>query len=108
MYHNYFASRFDDVDRAYGDLASFRHLVKALHSRGMKIYLDEEIQYTAETNPRWAESAGHPESKYSDYILYGGPGEHLPGGLGVRDLCRKVRGRRDGELTGARCAALLR
>jgi len=40
----------------------------------MRIYLDEEIQYTAENHPWWAESAGHPESKYSDYILYGGPG----------------------------------
>jgi len=77
-YHNYFASRFDDVDRAYGDLASFRHLVKTLHSRGMKIYLDEEIQYTAENHPWWAESADHSESKYSDYILYGGPGNTSP------------------------------
>ena len=77
-YHNYFASRFDDVDRAYGDLASFRHLVKTLHSRGMKIYLDEEIQYTAENHPWWVESAGHPESKYSDYILYSGPGNTGP------------------------------
>ena len=80
MYHNYFASRFDDVDRGYGDLASFRHLVKALHSRGMKIYLDEEIQYAAENHPWWAESAGHPESKYSDYILYGGAGNTSPEG----------------------------
>jgi glycosidase len=77
-YHNYFASRFDDVDRAYGDLASFRHLVKTVHSRGMKIYLDEEIQYTAENHPWWTQSAGHPESKYSDYILYSGPGNTTP------------------------------
>jgi alpha-amylase len=77
-YHNYFASKFDDVDRAYGDLASYRHLVKAIHSRGMKIYLDEEIQYTVQTHPWWAESAGHPESRYSDYILYGGPGNSSP------------------------------
>jgi glycosidase len=44
-YHNYFASRFDAVDAAYGDLTAFRHLVAAIHRRHMKIYLDEEIQY---------------------------------------------------------------
>ena len=29
-YHNYFASRFEDVDRAYGDLASFRRPVQRM------------------------------------------------------------------------------
>ena len=73
-YHNYFASRFDAVDPAYGTQAAFRHLVTSLHRRGMKIYLDEEIQYVAEDHPWWLESAGHPESRYSQYLLYNGPG----------------------------------
>jgi glycosidase len=69
-YHNYFATRFDGVDPAYGDLAALRHLVAALHRRHMKIYLDQEIQYVAWGHPWWSESAGHPESPYASYILY--------------------------------------
>ena len=70
FYHNYFATRFDAVDPAYGDLAAFRHLVAALHRRHMKIYLDEEIQYVDGGHPWWTSSAGHPQSPYADYILY--------------------------------------
>jgi glycosidase len=70
FYHDYFASRFDAVDPAYGDLAAFQHLVAALHRRHMKIYLDQEIQYVEWGHPWWTDSAGHPESRYADYILY--------------------------------------
>lgn len=77
-YHNYFASQFDAVDPAYGDLASFRHLVRAIHGRAMKIYLDEEIQYVEDSHKWWTESAGNPGSKYAKYILYNGPGNTGP------------------------------
>jgi glycosidase len=51
FHHNYFASSFEGIDADYGDLDSYRRLVKAIHARGMKIYLDQEIQYTAEDHP---------------------------------------------------------
>jgi alpha-amylase len=69
-YHNYFASRFDGVDSSFGDEAAFHALVEAVHRRGMKIYLDEEIQYAVRGNPWLDESLGHPESRYSHYIVY--------------------------------------
>jgi alpha-amylase len=69
-YHNYFTSRFDAVDPAYGDLAAFRRLVAAIHRRHMKIYLDQEIQYVEWGHPWWAQSAGQPGSPYAGYILY--------------------------------------
>jgi alpha-amylase len=77
-YHNYFASQFDAVDPAYGDLVSFRHLVRALHARAMKIYLDEEIQYVEDSHMWWTESSGNPASKYAKYILYNGPANTGP------------------------------
>jgi alpha-amylase len=83
-YHNYFASRFDGVDSDFGDLASFHHLVRALHGRGMKIYLDEEIQYVSQEHPWWLQSAGHPESQYGQYLVYDGPRNTDPNpGLGA-------------------------
>jgi glycosidase len=77
-YHNYFASRFDDVDPAYGDMASFRRLVRAAHTRHMRIYLDQEIQYVAPEHPWWSDSAGNPRSRFSPYVLYNGTGNTDP------------------------------
>jgi alpha-amylase len=77
FYHNYFASSFEGVDSAYGDADAFRGLVRAIHARGMKIYLDEEIQYVAQGHP-WLESVGHPGSEYSRLLLYNGPGNSQP------------------------------
>ena len=78
FYHNYFATSYAGVDPAYGDTTSLRRLVEAVHARGMKIYLDQEIQYAAQDNPWWAQSQGQPGSGYGRYILYHGPGNTQP------------------------------
>jgi alpha-amylase len=78
FYHNYFASSFEGVDPEYGDLKSFSKLVKAVHARGMRIYLDQEIQYVAQDHPWWRQSLGQPASEYSRYVLYNGPGNTKP------------------------------
>jgi alpha-amylase len=69
-YHNYFASAFAGVDPAFGTARDLHDLVEAVHRRGMKIYLDEEIQYAVRGNPWLDSSLGHPDSPYSHYILY--------------------------------------
>ncbi len=69
-YHNYFASRFDGVDSTFGDARSLHDLIEAVHARGMKIYLDEEIQYAVPGNPWLDSSLGNPRSRYANAILY--------------------------------------
>ena len=69
-YHNYFASRFDGVDPAYGSAQDLHALIEAVHARGMKIYLDEEDQYAVQGNPWLDSSLGNPASRYADDILY--------------------------------------
>ncbi len=78
FYHNYFASNFEGIDPAYGTMADFQALVRAVHARGMRIYLDEEIQYVTQDNPWLKSSLGRPGSKYSHYVLYDGPGNTKP------------------------------
>jgi len=78
FYHNYFATSFEGVDPAYGDVRALHALIEAVHGRKMKIYLDEEVQYVAGNHPWWKESAGRPDSKYSHYLLYHGPGNTEP------------------------------
>jgi len=94
-YHNYFASRFDGVDPAYGSMADFQHLVRALHARGMRIILDQEIQYIPDDHPWWAQAAGHPESPLSSWILYNGPGNTRPETGFIGDLRLKTWDGRD-------------
>ncbi len=72
FYHNYFASSFEGVDPEYGGASSLPELVAAIHARGMKIYLDQEIQYVAQDHPWWRQSMGQPASEYSRFILYNG------------------------------------
>jgi alpha-amylase len=78
FYHNYFGSDFEGVDRDYGGAETYASLVRAVHARGMKIYLDQELQYAAQDHPWLVQSLGKPESAYGRYILYNGPGNSQP------------------------------
>src|ERR1700712_4166775 len=42
FYHNYFSGDFKKIDPRYGTLKEYRALVKELHRRGMKFYMDME------------------------------------------------------------------
>ena len=78
FYHNYFASDFDGVDPEYGTMDDYRSLVRAIHARGMKLYLDQEFQYVAYDHP-WFESAlGNPASPFSDFLIFHGPNNTKP------------------------------
>ena len=44
-YHNYFANDFEKIDAEFGTMSDYTTLVKDVHKRGMKIYLDMETQY---------------------------------------------------------------
>lgn len=78
FYHNYFARSFEGVDPAFGTMDDYRHLVRAIHALGMKLYLDEEFQYVAYDH-RWFRSAfGHPSSPYSDFLIFHGPNNTIP------------------------------
>jgi len=70
FYHNYFASDFKKIDPTYGTMQDYLALIRDLHKRGMKLYLDMETQYVTEDHIWWKDGVGNPKSKYSDYILY--------------------------------------
>ncbi|WP_298170330.1 alpha-amylase family glycosyl hydrolase [Novosphingobium sp.] len=70
FYHNYFADDFEGIDPEFGTMADFAALVRDAHARGMKIVLDEEIQYVSDRHEWRTASAGHPESAYGKFLLY--------------------------------------
>ncbi len=69
-YHNYFANDFEKIDPEFGTMSDYIALVKEVHRRGMKIYLDMETQYVSENHKWWKDAVGNPKSAYSNYILF--------------------------------------
>jgi len=88
FYHSYFARDFEKIDPAYGTEKDLRHLAQALHQRGMKIFVDEEIQYVTSDHIWYRDSLNRPNSKFSHYLLYNGPAntQPEPGPWGIADL----------------------
>jgi glycosidase len=78
FYHNYFPDRAEGVDQAFGTMSDFRHLARAIHARGMKLYLDEEFQYVAYGHPWFKSALGNPASPYSGYFFFRGPNNTKP------------------------------
>ena len=77
-YHNYFASNFEKIDSEYGTMQDYISLVKEIHERGMKIYLDMETQYVTEKHLWWKDAVGNLNSPYSDYILFEDSAHKIP------------------------------
>lgn len=69
-YHNYFATDFYKIDPRYGTMHDYVRLIKELHRRHMKFYMDMETQYVASDHVWYRDSYKNPASKYSDYIVY--------------------------------------
>lgn len=78
FYHNYFASDFYKIDPKYGTMQDYVKLVRELHRRGMKIYLDMETQYVSQDHEWWIDGINDLTSKYSDYVIYDDPAHKKP------------------------------
>lgn len=78
FYHNYFPDKPEGIDPAYGTMADFRSLARSAHSRGMKLYLDEEFQYVTYDHPWFKSALGNPGSPYSRWFFFHGPNNTKP------------------------------
>ncbi len=70
FYHNYFADDFNGIDGEYGSKADFWALVDDVHRRGMRIFLDEEIQYVTGQHIWFRSSHNNPASPFASHVLY--------------------------------------
>ncbi len=78
FYHNYFADDFDGIDPEFGTMADFAALVDDLHRRGMKIFLDEEIQYVTGRHEWYRLSHDQPGGRFEGFLLYKDAANHQP------------------------------
>lgn len=78
FYHNYFADDWEKIDPAYGTMQDYLDLVRDIHARGMKIYLDMETQYVTDRHAWWG----------SSFLLYDDSLHHIPSPIiwGIREL----------------------
>ncbi|MBN9350618.1 MAG: alpha-glucosidase C-terminal domain-containing protein [Chitinophagaceae bacterium] len=84
-YHNYFADNFEKIDSTFGTMQDYLNLVREVHRRGMKIYMDMETQYVTEDHEWYKDSYGNLSSPYSDFIAYDDSAHTKPSSI-VYDL----------------------
>lgn len=77
-YHNYFPDDFKEIDEEYGTMDDYKNMLTAIHDRNMKFYMDMEVQYVTKNHPWFKESFQNPNSEYSKYVIYNGPGNTNP------------------------------
>ncbi len=70
FYHNYFTNDFYKIDSTLGSFNDYISLVKEVHHRGMKIFMDMETQYVTEDHPWYKSSYNNLKSPYSDYLIW--------------------------------------
>lgn len=69
-YHNYFATDFESIEPAYGSMDDYFAFVRAAHARGLKVYLDMEIQYVGEGHPWWTRALADRDAPQADFLLW--------------------------------------
>ena len=70
FYHNYFPTNYENIDPEYGTKKDYINFVKAVHSKGLKFFMDMETQYAQSGNIWFDDSYKNPASEYSDFIYY--------------------------------------
>ena len=59
FYHNYFPTDFYGIEKSYGTRGDYLKFLREAHKRGLKVYLDIEIQYVGEGHPWWTKNSNH-------------------------------------------------
>jgi glycosidase len=70
FYHNYFSDDFYKIDSTLATFNDYISLVKEVHHRSMKIYMDMETQYVTEDHPWYRDSYNNLKSPYSNYLVW--------------------------------------
>ncbi|MDR2976331.1 MAG: glycoside hydrolase family 13 protein [Streptococcaceae bacterium] len=67
--HKYDTENYYEIDPDFGDLSTFKNLVKEAHKRGMKIMLDAVFNHIGSNSPQWQDVLKHQQqSRYADWF----------------------------------------
>ena len=73
----YDVSNYTDVDRVFGDMATFDELVQQAHRRGIKVIIDFVINHTSDQHPWFLESRSSRNASRRGWYIWADP---RPGG----------------------------
>lgn len=87
-YHNYFANDFEKMDPEFGTFGEYISLVKDIHRRNMKVYMDMETQYVTSKHQWYKDAINNLSSTYSNYLLFDDAAHSTPSTMvfGLREL----------------------
>ncbi|HMV43682.1 MAG TPA: alpha-glucosidase [Leptospiraceae bacterium] len=66
----YDISDYEDIDPVFGDLKTFKKLLKEAHKRNIKIIMDLVINHTSDQHPWFIESRSSRKSKKRDWYIW--------------------------------------
>lgn len=69
----YDVSDYCDVDPLFGDLASFDQLIKAAHTQGLKVMIDQVLSHCSDQHPWFKESRTSRDNAYADWFVWADP-----------------------------------
>lgn len=87
----YDISDFRDIDELFGDLSTFNNLVKASHSKGLKIVLDFVPNHSSDLH-EWFKKSEKREPGYENYYVWvdGSPDKPPNGWVGLEKILLPV------------------
>ncbi len=69
-YHGYDVTDYTAVNPQYGTMADFESLVRAVHDKGIKVYIDYVLNHTGKGHPWFKAACSSEESPYRSYYIF--------------------------------------
>lgn len=81
--NGYDISDYESIQPAYGTMADFDTLLKAVHDNGMKLLMDLVVNHTSDQHRWFQESCSSKDNPYADYYIWRDPVDgHEPNNWG--------------------------
>nr|WP_295678032.1 alpha-amylase family glycosyl hydrolase [uncultured Lachnoclostridium sp.] len=68
--NGYDISNYYDVDKTFGTMEDFKHLLERAHEYGIRVIIDVVINHTSNQHPWFLESKKSKENTYRDYYIW--------------------------------------
>ncbi|MCW7457561.1 alpha-glucosidase [Leptospira bandrabouensis] len=74
----YDISNYEEIDPVYGDIQTFKRLLKEAHKRGIRIIMDLVVNHTSHLHPWFIESRSSVNSPKRDWYIWKEPNHNGP------------------------------
>jgi oligo-1,6-glucosidase len=68
--NGYDVADYRDIDPSFGTLDDWKEMIKGIHRRGMRFFMDLVVNHTSDEHPWFLESKKSKDNPYSDYYIW--------------------------------------